>query len=146
MGGIDESQSESIYTKVFLIEDPIAEDNDDLLKNKNNIYSRISLVNSYNKFILKTEGLNTKTSGTMTLTIDILRQSMNEILSREGVLYCSSEMTFFEEIVFKENDLDKFFELIGSPVIKVSTIAPFDCEEIIKCFIDKIYSEILIRW
>ena len=146
LGGIDESQSESIYTKVFLIEDPIAEDNDDLLKNKNNIYSRISLVNSYNKFILKTEGLNTKTSGTMTLTIDILRQSMNEILSREGVLYCSSEMTFFEEIVFKENDLDKFFELIESPVIKVSTIAPFDCDEIIKCFIDKIYSEILIRW
>lgn len=146
LGGIDESQSESIYTKVFLIEDPIAEDNDELLKNKNNIYSRVSLVNSYNKFILKTEGLNTKTSGTMTLTIDILRQSMNEILSREGVLYCSSEMTFFEEIIFKEKDLEKFFNLIESPVMKVSTIGPFDCDELIKGFIDEIHSEILIRW
>lgn len=146
LGGLNESQSEAIYTKVFIIEDPIAEDNDTLLNVKNNIYNRASLVNSYNKYVLKTKGLDTKTSGTMTLSIDVLRQSMNEILSREGVLYCSSEMTFYEEIIFKEKDLDKFFRLIESPVIKVSTILPFDCDDIIKGFIDEIHSEILIRW
>ena len=146
LGGINESQSGAIYTKVFLIEDPIAEENDALLKDKNNIYKRASLVNSYHKYVLKTKGLNTKTSGTMTFTIDVLRQSMNRILSKDGVLYCSSEMTFYEEIIFKENDLDKFFKLIESPVIKVSTIRPFDCDDIIKEFIDEIYSEILIRW
>ena len=32
LGGINESQSEAIYTKVFIIEDPIAEENDALLK------------------------------------------------------------------------------------------------------------------
>ena len=146
LGGINESQSGAIYTKVFLIEDPIAEENDALLKDKNNIYKRASLVNSYHKYVLKTKGLNTKTSGTMTFTIDVLRQSMNRILSKDGVLYCSSEMTFYEEIIFKEKDLDKFFKLIESPVIKVSTIRPFDCDDIIKEFIDEISSEILIRW
>ena len=146
LGGINESQSGAIYTKVFLIEDPIAEENDALLKEKNNIYKRASLVNSYHKYVLKTKGLNTKTSGTMTFTIDVLRQSMNRILAKEGVLYCASEMTFYEEIIFKEKDLDKFFKLIESPVIKVSTIRPFDCDDIIKEFIDEIYSEILIRW
>ena len=82
----------------------------------------------------------------MTFAIDVLRQSMNRILDKEGVLYCSSEMTFYEEIIFKEKDLDKFFKLIESPVIKVSTILPFDCDDILKKFIDEIHSEILIRW
>ena len=146
LGGINESQSESIFTKVFLIEDPIAEENDIFLKDKNNIYNRVNLVNSFNKYVLKTQGLNTKTSGTMTLAIDVLRQSMNRILAKDGVLYCASEMTFYEEIIFKEKDLEKFFKLIESPVIKVSTIRPFDCDDIINDFIDRIYSEILIRW
>ena len=146
LGGINESQSGFIYTKVFLIEDPIAEENDALLKDKNNIYKRANLVNSYQKYVLKTKGLNTKTSGTMTFAIDVLRQSMNRILEKEGVLYCSSEMTFYEEIIFKEKDLDKFFKLIESPVIKVSTIKPFDCDDIIKGVIDEIFSEILVRW
>lgn len=146
LGGINETQSADIFTKIFLIEDPIAEENDVLLKEKNNIYRRANLVNAYNKFVLKTKGLNTKTSGTMTLTVDVLRQSMNRILATEGVLYCSSEMTFYEEIIFKEKDLDKFFKLIESPVIKVSTIRPFDCDDIIREFIDEICSEILVRW
>lgn len=146
LGGINESQSEAIFTKVFLIEDPIAEENDALLKDKNNIYNRANMVNSYNRYVLKTKGLNTKTSGTMTLAIDVLRQSMNRILAKEGVLYCASEMTFYEEIIFKEKDLERFFRLIESPVIKVSTIKPFDCDDIIKDFIDEICSEILIRW
>ena len=146
LGGINESQSETIFTKVFLIEDPIAEENDSLLKEKNNIYNRVNMVNSYNKYVLKTKGLNTKTSGTMTLAIDVLRQSMNSILDRDGVLYCASEMTFYEEIIFKEKDLEKFFRLVELPVIKVSTILPFDCDFIINEFIDKIHSEILIRW
>jgi hypothetical protein len=144
-GGINESQSKSIFSNVFLIEDPVAEDNDSLLKTKNNINRRADLVNSNHKYILKTKGLNTKTSGTMTFTIDVARQSMNALLARKGVLYCSSEMTFFEEIIFKEKDLDRFFSLIESPAIKVSTILPFDCDDVIREFIDEIHSEILIR-
>ena len=144
LGGINEEQSSNIHSKVFLIEDPIAEDNDVLLKNRNNIYKRLDLVDAENKYVLKTLGLNTKTSGTMTFTIDVLRQSMNEILSMEGVLYCSSEMTFFEEIIFKEKDLERFYDLIKNPAIKVSTIRIFDCDDIIKDKLDKLSSEILV--
>ncbi|MBQ6813370.1 MAG: DUF1188 family protein [Methanobrevibacter sp.] len=144
LGGINEEQSSNIHSKVFLIEDPIAEDNDVLLKNKNNIYKRLDLVDAENKYVLKTLGLNTKTSGTMTFTIDVLRQSMNEILSMEGVLYCSSEMTFFEEIIFKEKDLKRFYDLIKNPAIKVSTIRIFDCDDIIIDKLDKLSSEILV--
>ena len=115
------------------------------IQSKNNISHRADLVNSNHKYILKTKGLNTKTSGTMTFTIDVARQSMNALLARKGVLYCSSEMTFFEEIIFKEKDLDRFFSLIESPAIKVSTILPFDCDDVIREFIDEIHSEILIR-
>ena len=82
----------------------------------------------------------------MTFAIDVLRQSMNRILAEEGVLYCSSEMTFYEEIIFKEKNLDKFLKLIESPVIKVSTILPFDCDGIINEFLDNIHSDILVRW
>lgn len=146
LGGINEEQSKEIHSKVFLIEDPIAEENDVLLKDKNNIYNRVDLVDSENRFVLKTKGLNTKTSGTMTLAIDVLRQSMNRILAKEGVLYCSCEMTFFEEIIFKERDLEKFFKLVESPVIKVSTISPFDCDGLIQDLIDEIFSEIYFWW
>lgn len=65
-------QSSEINAEVFLIEDPVAEDNDRLLKDKNNIHKRINAVNAPNKAILKTKGIDTKTSGTMTLTIGVL--------------------------------------------------------------------------
>ena len=70
-GGISVEQSSEINVKSFIIEDPVAEDNDKLLKDKNNIHERLNAVNSQNKAILKTKGINTKTSGTMTLTIGI---------------------------------------------------------------------------
>lgn len=127
--------------EAFLIEDPIAEDNDILLKNKNNIYERLRSVNSKNKAILKTEGLNTKTSGTMTLTIEILRNAINESLNNPGVLYSACEMTFFEEIIFKEENIEKFLDISNKEAMNVSTIKPFNCDEIIHEEIKKINSK-----
>ena len=59
-GGLNVEQSSEINAEVFLIEDPVAEDNDSLLKDKNNIHERINAVNASNKAILKTKGINTK--------------------------------------------------------------------------------------
>ena len=145
LGGLNEEQSSKINCKVFLIEDPIAEDNDVLLRDKNNILKRLECVNSNHKYILKTEGLNTKTSGTMTFTIEILRKSMTDILNCEGVLYCASLMNFFEEIIFKEKDLNKFIKEIQLPALKVSTINPFDCDTIINDNLNKINSNIISK-
>ena len=142
-GGINVDESSKINTKTFIIEDPVAEDNDELLKDKNNINQRLNAVNCQNKAILKTKGLNTKTSGTMTLTIGILTNVLNNCLKEEGVLYSACEMGFFEEIIFKEKNIEKFVELTDKKAFKVSTIKPFSCDELIDNEIKKIESKMI---
>ena len=86
-GGISEEQSLKFNVDTFIIEDPLAEDNDELLADKNNINDRLDAVKANNKAIIKTKGINTKTSGTMTLTIGVLTNALNNCLKKEGVLY-----------------------------------------------------------
>lgn len=142
-GGLNVEQSSEINAEVFLIEDPVAEDNDSLLKDKNNIHERINSVNSSNKAILKTKGINTKTSGTMTLTIGVLTNALQESQKREGVLYSACEMGFFEEVIFKEKNIPKFVELVSKNAMKISTINPFSCDDLIKTQLDKIESKMI---
>ena len=142
-GGISVDQSSKFNVDSFIIEDPVAEDNDELLANKNNIHDRSNIVKSQNKAILKTLGINTKTSGTMTLTIGVLTNVLEKCLKKEGVLYSACEMGFFEEVIFKEKDIKKFIELTDRPALKVSTINPFSCDEIIRKEIDKIESKMI---
>lgn len=140
-GGITPEQSLKINVDAFLIEDPIAEDNDKKLKNKNNIHERLNNVKSPNKAILKTKGINTKTSGTMTLTIGILTNVLNESFKQEGVLYSACEMGFYEEIIFKEKNIDKFLKLSNKQAVKISSIETIECDELIKKQLDNIKSE-----
>lgn len=142
-GGINVEQSSKFDVEAFIIEDPVAEDNDKLLKDKNNIRERLDAVKAPNKAIIKTKGINTKTSGTMTLTIGILTNLLNKFLEKEGVLYCACEMGFFEEIIFKEKNIGKFIELTNTNAFKVSTINPFDLEELISEELSKINSEMI---
>ena len=142
-GGINIAQSSEFDVDAFIIEDPVAEDNDCLLKDKNNIHERLDAVKSPNKAIIKTEGIDTKTSGTMTLAIGLLTRVLNRCLEKEGVLYAACEMGFFEEVIFKEKNIDKFIELINVNALKVSTISPFDCDEIIREELDKITSKMI---
>ena len=142
-GGLNVEQSSEINAEVFLIEDPVAEDNDSLLKDKNNIHERINAVNASNKAILKTKGINTKTSGTMTLTIGVLTNALQESQKRESVLYSACEMGFFEEVIFKEKNIPKFVELVSKNAMKISTIDPFSCDDLIKTQLDKIESKMI---
>ena len=142
-GGITTEQSSKFDVETFIIEDPVAEDNDGLLKQKNNIHERLNSVKSSNKKIIKTKGINTKTSGTMTLSIGVLTNALNECLKKEGVLYSACEMGFFEEVIFKQKNIDRFIELTMREALKVSTIKPFDCDEVIVKEIDKIISEMI---
>ena len=141
-GGITVEQSSKLDVEAFIIEDPVAEDNDELLAEKNNIHERLNAVKSNNKGILKTKGIDTKTSGTMTLTIGVLTDVLENCLKKEGVLYSACEMGFFEEVIFKEQDINKFIELTDKKALKVSTINPFSCDELIKCEISKIRSDL----
>lgn len=142
-GGLTVEQSSEINAEVFLIENPVAEDNDSLLKDKNNIHERINAVNASNKAILKTKGINTKTSGTMTLTIGVLTNALQKSQKREGVLYSACEMGFFEEVIFKEKNIPKFVELVSKNAMKISTIDPFSCDDLIKTQLDKIESKMI---
>jgi hypothetical protein len=137
-GGITVEQSSEFDVDTFIIEDPVAEDNDILLKSKNNIRERLDAVDAKNKAIIKTKGIDTKTSGTMTLTIGVLTNVLKKCLEREGVLYSACEMGFFEEVIFKEKNIERFMSLVDRPALKVSTIEPFSCDEIIKDEINKI--------
>lgn len=142
-GGINVEQSSKFDVDAFIIEDPIAEDNDDILKEKNNIYERLKAVESPNKAIIKTKGINTKTSGTMTLSIGLLTTVLNKCLEKEGTLYSACEMGFFEEVIFKEKDINKFIELINVNALKVSTIKPFNCDDIIREELNKISTKMI---
>ena len=142
-GGITVEQSSRFDVKAFLIENPVAEDNDELLKNKNNIHDRLNAVKSPNKAILKTKGINTKTSVTMTLTIGILTNTLNELSKKNGVLYSACEMGFFEEIIFKEKNINKFIDLTDKPAIKISAINQFSPDENILNELDKIKSKMI---
>lgn len=144
-GGITVEQSSEFDVYGFLIEDPVAEDNDVLLKNKNNIYDRLEAVESENKAIIKTQGINTKTSGTMTLSIGVLTNVLNQSLKKEGVLYSACEMGFFEEIIFKEKNIDKFIKETNKQAVKISTINPFNSDELIKEELSKIKTEIITQ-
>ena len=142
-GGINIEQSSKFDVETFIIEDPVAEDNDKLLAEKNNIHERLEVVNAKNKAIIKTKGIDTKTSGTMTLTIGVLTNLINKFLEKEGVLYCACEMGFYEEVIFKEMDIDKFIELTNVNAFKVSTIKPFDLDELIAEEISKITAKMI---
>ena len=79
----------------------------------------------------------------MTLTIGVLTNVLNQISKKEGVLYSACEMGFFEEVIFKEKNIDKFIELTNKKAVKVSTINPFDLDEIILEEISKIESKMI---
>ena len=142
-GGLTPNQSKELDVDGFIIEDPVAEDNDELLAKKNNIQDRLTGVKSKNKAIIKTKGINTKTSGTMTLTIGVLSNVLNECLKKEGVLYSACEMGFFEEVIFKQKDIDLFLKLINVNAVKVSTVKPFDLDDLILKEIDKIETKMI---
>ena len=52
-------------------------------------------------------------------------------------------MGFFEEVIFKEKNIPKFVELVSKNAMKISTIDPFSCDDLIKTQLDKIESKMI---
>lgn len=142
LGGIRPKIVKLISGNAFLVEDPTSDGSDNLIQQKNNTINRLQLSNSNYKGILKTGGLNSKTSGTMTLTIEVLRKSLGDVLKDTGVLYGIAGMDFYEGVLFKEKNVDKFLSLIKKPALTVSTVEPISCDEIIKKYLKRINSEV----
>ena len=141
IGGIKPEELK-IKTRAFIVESPISDASDPIIKNHDETKKRIQAVKVPLKGILYTSGLNTKTSGTMTLTIEVLRRSLNKILKMDGVLYASSQLRFYERILFKEKNCKKFIESLKENAIITSSLRRIDCDMPIKENLRRIKSQI----
>ena len=138
-GGLSqESVKDFVDSKIFLIEDPTSDGSDKAINLKNNIHTRLKSSKSLHKGILQTTGLNSKTSGTMTLTIEVLLQSLKDILKTEGVLYGVASMNFYEGIIFKEKDCAKFLRLLKTHALVISSMHPLSPDDSIKKYLNLI--------
>ncbi|NYB52108.1 MAG: DUF1188 family protein [Methanobacteriaceae archaeon] len=127
---------------IFLAEDPTSDGSDHRIMKKSNIKHRINVSTSKYKGILKTGGLNTKTSGTMTLTMELLRKSLDDVLESSGVLYGVAGMNFYEGVLFKEKDHKKFLSLLQEPALILSALQPLSSDGIIEKYLRKINSRV----
>ncbi len=139
LGGIDVNQIKELnLCKVFLAEDPSSDGSDDLIQSKNFTERRIKASSANHRASIFTSGMGSKTSGTMTLTMDVLRKSIDEVLKKEGVLYCVASLDFYERILFKEENTEKFLESLQRPAIVVSSLKPVDLDNILNEQLGKI--------
>jgi hypothetical protein len=139
LGGIDISQIKELNSyKVFLTEDPSSDGSDDLIQSKNFTQKRIDASSANHRGRIFTSGLGSKTSGTMTLTMDVLRKSLEEVLKEEGVLYAVASLEFYERILFKEENTEKFLETLQRPAMVASSLKPIDLDAILNEQLEKI--------
>ncbi len=139
LGGISpEAVQEFVDANIFLIEDPTSDGSDKAINSKNNINKRLKAANSQYKGLLQTGGLKTKTSGTMTLTMEVLRCGLDDVIKREGVLYGVAAMNFYEGVLFKEKDCDKFLKLLNQPALVISSLQPVSPDKYLKKHVDEI--------
>jgi hypothetical protein len=139
LGGIDVNQIKELNScKVFLAEDPSSDGSDDLIQSKNFTEQRINASSANHRARIFTSGLGSKTSGTMTLAMDVLRKSLEEVLKEEGVLYAVASLEFYERILFKEENTEKFLETLQRPAMVVSSLKPVNLDIILVEQLEKI--------
>ncbi|MDP1551942.1 MAG: SAM-dependent methyltransferase HcgC family protein [Methanobacteriaceae archaeon] len=144
LGGLDIKHIKKLNKcKIFITEDPCSDGSDNLIKDKNLTSARLKSASAQYKARIFTSGLMSKTSGTMTLTMDVLRKSVEEILKTNGVLYAVASLDFYEGILFKEKNTEKFLESVNRPAMIVSSINPVQIDKTLFKIIEKIKVEIL---
>lgn len=143
IGGLSDENIKSLKNcKIFLCEDPSSDGTDSLLNGKNNIPNRLKLCNAEFKGSINTSGFDSKTSGTMTLTINLLREAMNRVNGINGVLYSTANINFYEKILFKDQNVEEFVKSIDKPALVVSSIVPIDVDEILLDLLDLVHVKI----
>lgn len=140
LGGLKTELTKHIQGKIFVVEDPCSEGSDDSIQRNNMTIERIENSKSINRGILKTGGLNSKTSGTMTLMVQVLLKSLKNLLDEDGVLYGVASMDFYEGVLFHEKNLQKFQEMIKKPAVTVSSLRPVSVDKKIEANLMKIDS------
>ena len=146
LGGIyPESLKVLKKPETFIVEEPCSDGSDKCVQDFSQTRKLLDSMNISNSGFLYTYGLNSNTSGTMTLTLEVIRRAMDETLSKEGVLYCTSHMDFFEGILFKDKDSDTFLKTLSAPALVVSSLKEVNCNTIIEKTLSSVKSVVIDR-
>jgi len=137
--GIGGIKNLNVKTKAIVVEDPTSDGSDEIIK-RHDVSKRLESIDADYKGVLRTYGLGTKTSGTMTLTLEVLRKSAEDVISIDGVLYAVPAMDYYEGMIFHEKDVNKFLEAIKRPALTVSTLNIIDCDSAINKYLNRIES------
>lgn len=133
LGGINPIDLQRLQSpRAFLVEDPASDGSDEYLLNINHTKALLDVFSAREAGIVWTDGLCAKTSGTMTLTMEILRRSMRDAALEEGALYSTASMEFYERMLFQEKNPDAFLERLNRPALVVSSLKDVDCDGIIE--------------
>lgn len=128
--------------EAFIVEDPCSDGSDEIIRKSSQCATLPPLVPARERGILSTGGLQSKTSGTMTITMDVLRHSLRDTLREKGVLYSAATMESFERILFQEKDTEKFRERLKRPALMVSSLSEVNCDRIIERNLSEITSRV----
>ncbi|WP_456416392.1 SAM-dependent methyltransferase HcgC family protein [Methanocaldococcus sp.] len=124
LGGIEPEFLSKFDPEVFIVEDPKGVFDEDIYETDNTYEKANIFVEKAKVGVLKTyrKARVSKTSGTMTLTIDTIVDAAKEIISLDGVLYAIPNLRYYEGILFHEKDSYKFLSEISQPAITISTL------------------------
>ncbi|AEF96898.1 SAM-dependent methyltransferase HcgC family protein [Methanotorris igneus] len=126
IGGISPDFLQKFNPKCLIVEDPKGCYDEYIYKADNTmeratVGEKIGILKTYRKSRIS------KTSGTMTLTIDTVMDSAREVLDLDGVLYVIPNLRYYEGIIFHEKNIHKFLDEVHMPALTISALE--DVEE-----------------
>ncbi|AEH07004.1 DUF1188 domain-containing protein [Methanothermococcus okinawensis] len=129
IGGISPEILSKFNPEVLIVENPKCTYDKDIFEIDNsmdrlNTGKKRGLLNTFRSSKVS------KTSGTMTLTIDTVLDSCAEIKELDGVLYALPNLKYYEGILFHEKDAKKFIGEVNAPAITVSCLDEYIIPEI----------------
>ncbi|ADG12807.1 SAM-dependent methyltransferase HcgC family protein [Methanocaldococcus infernus] len=145
LGGVEPEFLAKFSPKVAIIEDPKGVFDTEIYELDNTDERAFYLLNKAEKIgLLRTyrKAKVSKTSGTMTLTIDTIVDSSKDIMALDGVLYAIPNLRYYEGILFHNKDVYKFLDEVSKPAITISSITDVSekAEKILNKNIDLIHS------
>ncbi|UXM84867.1 DUF1188 domain-containing protein [Methanococcus aeolicus] len=142
IGGLSPEIISKLNPSVLIVENPKGTFDKDI----NNIDNSMDRLNKgVKRGLLNTFRTSkvSKTSGSMTLVIDTVMDSCNDLKELDGVLYAIPNLKYYEGILFHEKDIRKFIDEVNTPAITVSCLdedLENEINNILLKNIDRIYS------
>jgi len=121
IGGLDSDFISNFDPEVLIVENPKCSYDREIFKVDDSLErlctgKKRGILNTYRSSKIS------KTSGTMTLTVNTILDSCMEIRELDGVLYALPELKYYEGLIFHEKDIRKFLSEVNSPAITVSSL------------------------